>query len=180
MKFIPTSIPGVLVIEPQVFKDSRGFFMESYRKSEFVQNGILADFIQDNHSASSKGVLRGLHFQISPMDQAKLVRVIKGEVFDVVVDIRRGSATFGKSFCLILTADKKEMLYIPSGFAHGFLTLSDGAEFIYKVSREYSPSHEKGIRWDDPDLGIPWPKLERPYIFSDKDKKFPTLKELKF
>ena len=178
MKFIPTAIPEVILIEPDVFNDARGFFLENYRKDLFARNGIGVDFIQDNHSQSAKGVLRGLHYQTAPKQQAKLVRVTRGEVFDVVVDIRPASKTFGKHVARRLNAHDKSMLYVPPGFAHGYLTLSDEAEFLYKVSEVYSPEHERGLRWDDPSLGIAWPKLDVPFVLSEKDKKFPSLKEL--
>ena len=180
MKFTPTEIPEVLLIEPKVFRDARGFFLEDYRKDAFAAQGLRADFVQDNHSLSLKGALRGLHYQVAPKAQAKLVRVVRGEVFDVVVDIRPGSKTFGRHVSEVLTAENKKMLFVPAGFAHGYLTLSDEAEFLYKVSAYYSPEHERGLRWDDPALGIRWPKLEAPYLFSEKDKKFPGLKESKF
>jgi len=179
LKFTPTVIPEVLIIEPRVFRDTRGSFFEVYRRDLFREHGIQADFIQDNQSFSTKGVLRGLHYQVAPKAQAKLVRVVRGEVFDVVVDVREDSPTFGRYVAEILSAENKKMLFMPAGFAHGYLTLSDEAEFAYKVSDVYSPSHERGIRWDDPDIGIPWPKLNRPYLLSDKDKVFFGLKESK-
>ncbi len=179
MKFIGGKIPGVILIEPAVLGDDRGFFLETYRKDLFEQNGLRADFIQDNHSRSSKGVLRGLHYQVAPKEQAKLVRVVKGEAFDVVLDIRAGSKTFGRWEGHVLSAENKKILFVPAGFAHGFLALEDDTEFIYKVSEVYSPSHERGILWNDPDVGISWPKPNRPYILSDKDQKFPLLKDLK-
>ncbi len=180
MRFILTQIPGVVLIEPDVYEDARGFFFESYRKDIFQKQGISVDFVQDNHSASAKSVLRGLHYQMAPKEQAKLVHVVRGEVFDVAVDIRPGSKTFGRHVSQVLSAENRKMLFIPPGFAHGYLTLSDRAEFLYKVSEPYSPSHERGIRWNDPALGIAWPKLDCPYLFSDKDKKLPCLKESSF
>ncbi len=179
MRFKPTSIPEVILIEPNVFRDARGSFFEVYRKDLFKKNGIKEDFVQDNHSESLKGALRGLHYQAAPRSQAKLVRVTHGEVFDVVVDIRPKSRTFGKYVAETLSAENKKMLFVPAGFAHGYLALSDVVEFQYKVSDVYSPQHERGLRWDDPQVGIPWPKLGVPYRFSDKDKTFPGLKELK-
>lgn len=176
MKFIRTEIPEVILIEPQVFSDSRGFFFENYRKDLFEENGIHADFVQDNHSQSKKGALRGLHYQVAPKEQAKLVRVAHGEVFDVAVDIRKGSKTFGRHVAFRLSAENKRMLFVPAGFAHGYLTLSDEAEFLYKVSNVYAPELEHGLRWDDPELGIPWPKLDAPYVLSERDKKFQGLK----
>lgn len=178
MKFSPTKFPEVILIEPKVFGDSRGFFYESYREDLFAQNGIHARFIQDNQSWSAKGVLRALHFQVKPREQEKLIRVVNGEVFDVVVDIRRESKTFGQYFHTTLSAENKKMLYIPRGFAHGFLALKDDTEFLYKVSDFYSPEHERGIQWSDPSLGIPWPKLDVEYRLSEKDTKNPALREV--
>jgi dTDP-4-dehydrorhamnose 3,5-epimerase len=180
MKFIPTQIPDVILIEPEVFKDARGFFFESYRKDIFAKNGITLDFIQDNHSRSSKGTLRGLHYQVGPMAQAKLIRVVCGEVFDVAVDVRKGSKTFGQHVTTRLSVEKHNMLFVPEGFAHGILALTDDTQLLYKVSQLYSPSQEHGIRWDDPSLGIAWPKLGVPVILSDKDRKFPLFKEIQF
>ena len=179
MKFIPTRIPEVILIEPNIFRDERGFFLEDYRKDVFAQHGINIDFVQDNHALSKKGALRGLHYQTAPKEQAKLVRVVRGEVFDVVVDLRPKSKTFGRHVTQILSAENKKMLFVPPGFAHGYLTVSNEAEFLYKVSELYSPDHERGLRWDDPALGIAWPKFDKPYLLSDKDKTFPGLKELK-
>ena len=178
MKFTPTKFPEVILIEPEVFGDSRGFFYESYHENLFAQNGIRARFVQDNQSRSAKGVLRALHFQVKPRAQEKLIRAVSGEVFDVVVDVRKGSKTFGQYFHTTLSAENKRMLYIPQGFAHGFLALKDDTEFIYKVSDFYSPEHERGILWNDPSIGIPWPKLDVEYILSEKDKKSPTLREI--
>jgi dTDP-4-dehydrorhamnose 3,5-epimerase len=159
----------VILIEPKLFGDSRGFFYESYREDLFAQNGIGARFVQDNQSRSAKGSLRGLHYQISPMEQSKLVRVVSGEVFDVVVDIRPGSKTFGQHYDVLLSAENKKLLYVPDGFAHGFLALKDNTELVYKVSNFYSP---------DPKVGIDWPKLDVPYLLSEKDKKNPTLEAI--
>ncbi|HOW59315.1 MAG TPA: dTDP-4-dehydrorhamnose 3,5-epimerase [Candidatus Omnitrophota bacterium] len=178
MNFIQTEIPGVILIEPKVFHDPRGFFYESYRRKLFAANGIKDHFVQDNISSSAKGVLRGLHYQIAPRAQAKLMRVIKGSVYDVVVDIRPRSKTFGKFVAVTLSAENRKLLYIPKGFAHGFCVLEDGTEFMYKVSDYYSPEHERGILWSDPGLAIPWPKLDRAFILSEKDKKYPTLSSL--
>ncbi len=177
MNFIKTAIKDVIVIEPKVFDDSRGFFYESYRKKLFVQNGIKDDFVQDNVSSSAKGVLRGLHFQAAPRAQAKLMRVLRGSVYDVAVDIRPRSKTFGKFFSILLSAENRKMLYIPKGFAHGFCVLEEGTEFMYKVSDYYSPEHERGVLWSDPGLAIPWPKLDRAFILSEKDRKYPNLKK---
>ncbi len=175
MKFTPLPIPGLFLIEARIFEDSRGHFFESYRSDLFAKNGIPDRFVQDNESKSSIGVLRGLHFQIEPHAQAKLVRVLKGKVFDVALDIRPASPTFGKHFSMILDSAKKQMLYLPAGFAHGFCTLEEGTEFLYKVSDFYSPEHERGILWNDPDLGIAWPKMD--YILAPKDEKYPRLRE---
>ena len=176
-EFIKTEIKDVILIKLKVFGDSRGFFMETYKKSDFERAGIDTDFVQDNHSKSTKGVLRGLHFQKEPFAQGKLVRCIRGKIFDVAVDIRRDSSTFGKWVGFELSEDNKLMLWIPKGFAHGFLTLSEEAEVIYKVSGgEYAPDYEAGIRWNDPDIGIKWP-LDGEPILSEKDKKAPLLRE---
>ena len=175
MNFIKTPIEGVIVVEPKVYGDSRGFFYESYSKKLFVQNGIGDDFLQDNVSSSARGVLRGLHYQVAPRAQAKLLRVLRGSVYDVAVDIRPGSTTFGKFFAITLSAENQKMLYIPTGFAHGFCVLEEGTEFMYKVSDYYSPEHERGILWSDPSLAIPWPKLGCEFILSDKDRKYPVL-----
>jgi dTDP-4-dehydrorhamnose 3,5-epimerase len=175
MNFIRTEIDGLIIIEPKVFDDARGYFFESYRRDLFAQNGITDEFVQDNYSSSRKGVLRGLHFQIAPKAQAKLLRVTRGSVFDVAVDLREGSGTFGKHFGLILSAENKKMFYIPKGFAHGFCVLEEGTEFFYKCSDYYSPAHERGIIWNDPQLAIPWPVLDREFILSDKDGKYPKL-----
>ena len=179
MNFIRTEIEGVIVIEPKVFNDSRGFFYESYHKKLFIQNGIKDDFVQDNVSSSAKGVLRGLHYQIAPRAQAKLMRVLRGSVYDVAVDIRPRSKTFGKFFSIMLSAENRKMLYVPKGFAHGFCVLEDGTEFMYKVSDYYSPEHERGVLWSDPGLPIPWPKIDRVFILSEKDKKYPNLKDMR-
>lgn len=177
MNFIRTEIEGVIVVEPKVFDDPRGFFYESYRKKLFVENGIKDDFVQDNVSSSAKGVLRGLHYQAAPHAQAKLMRVLRGSVYDVAVDIRPRSKTFGKFFSIMLSAENRKMLYVPKGFAHGFCVLEEGTEFLYKVSDYYLPDYERGILWSDPDLAISWPKLDRAFLLSNKDKKYPTLKQ---
>ena len=178
MKFITTNIEGVVILEPRVFEDPRGFFYESYRKDVFFKNGIRDEFVQDNRSQSAKGVLRGLHYQLAPYQQAKLVGVVRGRAFDVAVDIRPGSKTFGGYVSEVLTAENRKMIYIPAGLAHGFLSLEDGTEFLYKVSKPYSPVHERGIIWNDPQISIPWPKLEVEYVISEKDKKFIQLKDV--
>ena len=171
-----TELEGVLLIEPLVHGDPRGRFYESYEKKKYQAVGIQEDFVQDNQSLSQKNVLRGLHYRIEP-EQAKLVRVVKGEVFDVVVDIRKNSSTFGKWQSFILSASNYLQLYVPIGFAHGFCVLSDEAEFLYKVSESYSAEKEKGILWNDPDIGIDWP-ISDP-ILSEKDKINPPLRSLK-
>ena len=166
-------IEGLKVIEPEVLGDARGYFMETYSKRDFEEAGIACEFVQDNQSASKKGVLRGLHFQFD-YPQDKLVRAIRGEVFDVAVDLREGSKTFGKWFGIILSEDNKKQFFVPKGFAHGYLVLSDYAEFCYKVTDFYHPNDEGGLLWKDPDIGIEWPipegMTEEDLIFSDKDK----------
>ena len=157
--FNSTQLPGIILIEPEVLGDERGYLLESYKQSDFKKNDISESFVQDNHSESSKGVLRGLHYQINPKAQGKLIRCIRGEIFDVAIDIRKSSPNFGKWMGDILSADNKKMFYIPVGFAHGFLTLSDVAEITYKTTEEYNPDCEKGIRWDDPDIGIDWLRI---------------------
>lgn len=167
----PLAIPDVVILEPQVFGDDRGFFYESYNRQKFREaTGVDPDFVQDNHSRSQRNVLRGLHYQLQPKAQGKLVRVVAGEVFDVAVDIRRGSPTFGKWVGAILSAQNKKQLWIPPGFAHGFVTLSDDAEFLYKTTDFYSPPHDRCIRWDDPAIGIEWPIVGSP-LLSEKDQQ---------
>ena len=169
MHVIPTAIPEVLVIEPKVFGDARGFFFESYNRKAFHEaTGLDVDFVQDNHSRSAQGVLRGLHYQIQ-QPQGKLVRVVAGAVFDVAVDIRRSSPSFGQWVGLELSAENKKMLWVPPGFAHGFLVLSDGTEFLYKTTDYYAPSSERAIAWDDPQIGIAWPLPFAP-LLSAKDQ----------
>lgn len=165
----PTAIPEVIILEPKVFGDDRGFFFESFNAKAFGEaTGLDVSFVQDNHSKSVKNVLRGLHYQLPPKAQGKLVRVVQGEVFDVAVDIRKGSKTFGEWVGVHLSAENKMQFWIPPGFAHGFLTLSDEAEFLYKTTDYYSPAHERCIRWDDPDIGVAWP-LEAAPVLSAKD-----------
>lgn len=177
--FIKTDIEGVIIVEPKVFGDSRGYFMETYKESDFIEGGIPAKFIQDNQSKSSKGVLRGLHFQ-KKYSQAKLVRVVKGSVFDVAVDLRPGSKTYGKWVGVELSAENKRQFFIPKNFAHGFLVLSDEAEFVYKCDDVYHPEEEGGLIWNDPDVGIEWPITDDMEIkLSDKDKLHPGIKDLK-
>jgi dTDP-4-dehydrorhamnose 3,5-epimerase len=168
-------IPDIVMIEPTVFQDERGFFMESYKYSDFANFGIKEHFVQDNHSRSARGVLRGLHYQNPPNAQGKLVRVIEGEVYDVAVDIRRGSRTYGMWIGALLSEENKRMLYIPEGFAHGFLALSQVAEVIYKTTEEYAPKSEAGIIWNDPEIGIKWP-IESPTL-APKDARWPALSE---
>jgi dTDP-4-dehydrorhamnose 3,5-epimerase len=172
MNFTPLSLPGLILIEPQVFGDERGFFMETYSKKEFAANGIDVDFVQDNHSRSVLGVLRGLHFQKPPFAQAKLVRVTKGDVLDVAVDIRPGSPTFGKWDSAHLSEENKKMFFIPEGFAHGFYCLSEVVDFQYKCSNFYNKESEGGILWNDPDINVGW--MAREPSMSDKDKSWKT------
>ena len=170
-------IEGLKIITPSVFGDERGYFMETYNYNDFAEAGITEKFVQDNQSASKKGVLRGLHFQIN-YPQDKLVRVVNGEVFDVAVDLREGSATFGKWFGVTLSAENKKQFFIPKGFAHGFLVLSDYAEFAYKCSDFYHPNDEGGLKWNDPDIGIEWPiPADMELLLSDKDQKWGGIKE---
>ena len=169
-KFIETELPGVLIVEPTVFGDQRGYFMETFQKEEFAAAGITDDFVQDNQSRSSRGVLRGVHFQ-KAHTQGKLVRVTRGEVFDVAVDCRPQSATFGKWTGVVLSEENKRQFYVPKGFAHGFLVLSDVAEFCYKCTDYYDPSAEGGIPYDDPTVGIRWPDCGCEYLLSEKDKR---------
>ena len=178
MEYIKTEIDGVWVINPKVFNDERGYFFESYRKSDFDENiGQSVDFIQDNESKSSYGVLRGLHYQKGEFSQAKLVRVIKGKVLDVAVDLRKHSSTFGKYVMVELSEDNKKMFYIPRGFAHGFLVLSDKAIFTYKVDNVYAPQSEASIRFDDPDVNIKWPIDMSQVLTSEKDRKAVSFKD---
>ena len=178
MEYIETYIKGVFLIEPRVFTDARGYFMEAWKQREFEEHIGRVDFIQDNESKSSYGVLRGLHYQKGDAAQAKLVRVIKGCVIDVAVDIRPGSSTFGQHIMTELSEENKRQFYIPRGFAHGFLVLSPEAIFTYKVDNVYAPQQEAGIRWDDPELGIKWPIDPKEILMSDKDLKLPLLKEI--
>lgn len=175
MKILPTSLDGVLIIEPAVFKDGRGYFMETYHQKRYKAEGLKINFVQDNLSFSVRGTLRGLHYQF-PNAQAKLVHVVKGEIFDVAIDIRRGSPSFGQWTSLCLSEKNKKQLFIPEGYAHGFSVLSETAVLMYKCSNFYAPESEKGIIWSDPDIGIDWP-VENP-LFSEKDGKYPCLKDL--
>jgi dTDP-4-dehydrorhamnose 3,5-epimerase len=176
MQVIQTKLTGAYIIEPKVYGDHRGFFMESYNSDTFKQNNIDYTFVQDNHSLSQEtGVLRGLHYQLSPKAQTKLIRVISGAIYDVIVDIRKGSPTFGQWIGVILSAANKRQLLVPKGFAHGFCTVVPNTEVVYKVDEYYSPIHDRGILWSDPALGIDWPTSHP--ILSDKDQKLPLLKE---
>ncbi len=178
MNFIPAVIPDVVLIEPKVFADERGYFYESYQKALFAKNGIACDFVQDNHVQSRRGVVRALHFQTPPFTQAKLVRAVRGSVFDVVVDLRRKSPYYGKHVGVLLSAENRRMLFVPEGFAHGYCSLED-SEVLYKVSHVYSAAHDGGILWNDPALGISWPDPGVPVVVAAKDSKLPKLKDLK-
>ena len=176
MNPVQTDLPGVLILEPRVFGDERGFFFESHNQREFERaTGVRADFVQDNHSRSRKGVLRGLHYQIR-QPQGKLVRVVAGEVFDVAVDLRRSSPTFGRWTGTVLSSENKRMMWIPAGFAHGFLVLSDSADFLYKTTDYYAPEHERCVLWNDPRIGIRWP-LEGEPVLAAKDRAGARLAE---
>ncbi|QPJ99036.1 dTDP-4-dehydrorhamnose 3,5-epimerase [Enterobacter mori] len=172
MNVIKTDIPDLFVLEPKVFGDERGFFMESFNQNDFEKViGKRVDFVQDNHSKSSKGVLRGLHYQLAPYAQAKLVRCVVGEVFDVAVDLRKNSPTFKKWFGITLSAENKHQLWIPEGFAHGFMVTSDEAEFLYKTTSYYAPGHQQAIIYNDPILNISWPTCDAPLSLSQKDQE---------
>jgi len=175
MNVIETSLPGVLILEPKVFGDARGFFLESWNKQTFAKLGLEADFVQDNHSRSARGVLRGLHYQVNE-PQGKLVRVVSGSVFDVAVDLRKSSPHFGRWVGYELSAENQRMMWIPPGFAHGFLVLSGSADFLYKTTTYYAPQWDRGIRWDDPQIGVAWP-LEGTPVLSAKDQVQPLLKD---
>ncbi len=173
--FTPQRIPDLILVAPKLREDERGFFAETYNEPVFRHNGIDVAFVQDNHSQSQRGVLRGLHFQRPPFAQDKLVRVVEGEVFDVAVDVRPNSSTFGQWVGVVLSQENKNMFFIPQGFAHGFLVLSETAQFVYKTSNIYAPDHDGGVRWDDPDIGIKWP-ITNPQL-SAKDAALPLLRE---
>lgn len=176
MNVVRTAIDGMLILEPAVFGDARGFFMESYNAREFDRVlGAEVRFVQDNHSRSAHGVLRGLHYQLPPHAQGKLVRVTRGEVFDVGVDLRRGSPSFGRWAGVTLSADNHRMVWLPPGLAHGFLVTGDGADFLYKTTDYYAPHAERGLRWDDPALGIEWPALAQPPTLAARDAAAPLL-----
>lgn len=178
--FKKTSIPGIMIVEPKIFGDERGYFMETYVAEDFKENGINVDFVQDNQSRSKKGVLRGLHFQ-KKNPQGKLVRCIEGEVYDVAVDLRKNSPTFGKWEGILLSSENKKSFFIPEGFAHGFYVLSEFATFCYKCTRYYDPGDEGGLMWNDPDIGINWEiPVDGVVLLSEKDKHHPLLKDLGF
>ena len=172
-RFTRSDIPEVVLIEPPVFPDARGFFMETYKRSEFVSAGINEIFVQCNQSKSPEGILRGLHYQKEPKGQAKLIRALSGEIYDVVVDLRRGGPSYGRSIAMMLSAENKRMLYVPVGFAHGFCVTSVEAEILYMTTEEYSPREEAGVLWNDPDLKIDWPIAEP--ILSPRDRAWPRL-----
>ncbi|MDA3938097.1 MAG: dTDP-4-dehydrorhamnose 3,5-epimerase [Spirochaetia bacterium] len=176
--FEKTLLKGLIIIQPRVFEDERGFFMETYKKSDFVGSGITEEFTQDNHSYSSKGVLRGIHFQTGAHAQGKLVQVITGAVWDVAVDLRVDSISFGQWYGIELTEENMSMLYIPPGFGHGFVTLKDNTHFLYKCTKEYNPKADSGIIWNDADLGIDWP-LKKDLSFSEKDLALQTFRVYK-
>ena len=179
MKVTTTALAGMLILEPRVFGDERGFFMESFNQKTFNETtGLALDFVQDNHSRSAKGVLRGLHYQIAPHAQGKLVRVTQGVVFDVGVDIRRASPTFGQWVGVELSGSNHRQLWVPAGLAHGFLVLSESADFLYKTTAYYEPKAERALRWDDPALGIRWPDLGAPPLLAAKDAAAPGLADL--
>lgn len=176
MKITPASLPEVLIVEPRVFGDARGFFTESWNEQAFNEAvGYDVRFVQDNHSRSVRGVLRGLHFQLPPNAQGKLVRVVNGAVFDVAVDMRKSSPNFGRWAGVELTSENHRQLWIPEGFAHGFLVLSETADFLYKTTNYYAPHAEGAVRWDDPSIGIQWPDLEAAVLLAEKDAKAPSL-----
>jgi len=175
MNIIKTTLPGVLLLEPKVFGDARGFFMESWNRQTFAELGLDLDFVQDNHSRSARGVLRGLHYQLN-QPQGKLVRVVSGAVFDVAVDLRKSSPHFGQWVGYELSAENRRMLWIPPGFGHGFLVLSDSADFLYKTTAYYAPQWDRGVRWDDPAIGVQWP-LDGAPTLSAKDQALPLLQD---
>src|SRR5574344_1782966 len=176
-EFEKFDIEGLVLVKPKVFGDNRGFFMESYKKSDFVKNGITCEFVQDNHSKSTKGVLRGLHYQACPKMQAKLLRCISGRIYDVAVDLRTNSKTFGKWIKVELSEENKQMFFIPQGFAHGFVVLSETAELLYKTDAEYAPECDRGILWNDSQINVNW-DIDFEPILSEKDKVQPTLSQL--
>ncbi len=177
MKFIPTEIEDCVIIEPKVFGDHRGYFFESFNQKQFEEHIGKVDFVQDNESRSSRGVLRGLHFQLPPYNQAKLVRCIEGEVLDIAVDLRKDSPTFKKYVAVKLSSENKRQLFVPRGFAHGFVVLSETAIFSYKVDNWYAPEHDFGIIWNDPEIGVDWQMQDSEVLLSDKDKALKPLKD---
>jgi len=179
MQFKRLPIPDVIRVEPKVIADDRGFFLESYQQRRFAENGIPEVFVQDNHSGSRRGVLRGLHYQIEPFAQGKLVRVVRGAIYDVAVDIRPDSPTFGRWVGEYLNEENKWMLYLPAGFARGFVALDDDTQVLYKATKFYSAPHDRGLAWNDPDISIQWPDPGVPYSLSAKDQAHPSLRELK-
>jgi dTDP-4-dehydrorhamnose 3,5-epimerase len=178
MEILKTEIVDVKVLKPKVFEDARGYFFETYTEQRYRKCGLDCHFVQDNESMSMRGVLRGLHYQAAPHAQTKLIRVVRGAVLDVAVDIRKDSPTFGKYVAVELSEKNKQQMYIPRGFAHGFLVLEDYTVFSYKCDAYYNPACERGLRWDDPTIAIPWPKLDVPFILSEKDKNQPLLSEI--
>lgn len=171
MRALPTALPGVLILEPKVFGDARGFFVETYNRKTFAEAaGVDPEFVQDNHSRSGKGVLRGMHLQAGAHAQGKLVRVASGRVFDVAADVRRASPTFGKWVGVELDAESQRQIWIPAGYAHGFVVMSDSADFLYKTTAYYAPTHEISVRWDDPALGIAWPDIGMPFSLAARDR----------
>ena len=178
MELVETEIADVKVLKPKVFQDARGYFIETYSEHRYQACGIDCHFVQDNESMSMRGVLRGLHYQVAPHAQAKLIRVVRGAVLDVAVDIRKGSPTFGKYVMEELSEQNKQQISIPHGFAHGFLVLEDNTILSYKCDAFYNTQYERGIRWDDPQIAIPWPKLDVPFMLSDKDQKQPFLADI--
>jgi dTDP-4-dehydrorhamnose 3,5-epimerase len=175
-----TDIPDVKILKPRKYGDHRGFFSETYNKKALAESGIILDFVQDNHSLSAeKGVVRGLHFQTPPFAQDKLVHVIRGSILDVAVDLRKGSPTFGKHVMAVISAEEWNQILVPIGFAHGFCTLEPNTEVIYKVTNYYAPDHDRGLYWNDPQLGIHWPVTDQEAILSDKDKRQPRFSELR-
>lgn len=175
-EFKPLDAPGLVLVEPKVFPDQRGWFLEMYKQSEFAKAGIPATFVQDNYARSvGRAAIRGLHYQKEPAAQGKLIRVVVGEIFDVVVDIRKGSPAFGRWTAVTLSEENKKMLWVPPGFAHGYCATTDVCEIVYKLTHEYSPAHERGIRWDDPQLAIPWPVTDP--VLSPKDAKAPLFRD---
>lgn len=175
MPFSPTSVPGLLVFEPRVFKDNRGYFFEAYSARAFEEVGLQINFVQDNQSYSTQGVIRGLHFQRNPFAQAKLLRVLTGAILDVVVDIRKGSPTYGQTYSIELSAENKKQFFVPVGFAHGFCVLSESATVMYKCSTFYNKESEGGIRFDDPELNIDWGLPKEKLVLNEKDRELPTL-----